>query len=772
MDQFSYIFLATTCLLFVVLLIVLFKKKQSKKLESDKFIKESDIKLDEFQKVSKEQLLESKSKLEKLQSDYDRDLGNAFSKIKILEDEITRLMDSGADEDTRKYLSEVKRLTDKVEELEGLLEKAKADAEKSTLQAVQIDKLNKKIKELEDDLEDAKDEAEDAEKNKKKLQTAYIELQGELDIAERNSKCYLRDFKETKERFDELQNEFNLRVEALDFVTEILTAKQTNDESVISLYQNVDSTIDYINNELRDVLKQAKLLTKDIEKKFFGTELKSWAISKKKKWIQGKVTIAFVGEFSAGKTSIVNRILSQDDPNVPRLPVSTKATTAIPTYISGGIGTFYQFVTPNNELKNISESTFKRVSKEVLDKVKGVSSLIKYFVMTYKNPHLEKMSILDTPGFSSNDEEDKERTIGVINECDALFWVFDVNSGTVNKSSLKIIKEYLTKPLYIVINQIDTKSPKDVDAVDALIRKTFDEEGVPFNDIVRFSQKEPLHIIMDAIKSVTHDYSRELLLDDLIEFISEKSKEAASRTKSALQYSNSCQLKHELLIREFQDELHLLNLDCENVAKIPKYNSKWWRPLSADDYRLSQEQYETFGILLDQIGDVRSANLVSLYNKQIKAVKELELAWNKHSEEKKIQVLIQNCLDKLINKGRLFTVKETYISSPIKSSVYGNSMEGTKIQSASKKVAQPQNNETYIGVADFKSIFRWAIIEETQSTVLMNWDIVKSILDRYVCNNISNNQLRVSIPFWGTKDHVALDSLVKQIGTYMNQHKK
>ena len=771
MDQFSYIFLATTCLLFVVLLIVLFKKKQSKKLESDKFIKESDIKLDEFQKVSKEQLLESKSKLEELQSDYDRDLGNAISKIKILEDEITRLMNSGADEDTRKYLSEVKGLTDKVEELEGLLEKAKADAEKSTLQAVQIDKLNKKIKELEDDLEDAKEEIDDIKEDKKKIQNAYIELQEELDTAECNSKRYLQDFKDTKERLYELQNEFNLRVEALDFITEILTSKQPNDESVISLYQNVDSTTDYINNEVRDVFKQTKLLTKDIEKKFFGTELESWAISKKKKWIQGKVTIAFVGEFSAGKTSIVNRILSQDDPNVPRLPVSTKATTAIPTYISGGIGTYYQFVTPNNELKNISESTFKRVSKEVLDQVKGVSSLIQYFVMTYKNPHLEKMSILDTPGFSSNDEEDKERTIGVINECDALFWVFDVNSGTVNRSSLKIIKEYLTKPLYIVINQIDTKSPKDVDAVEALIRKTLDEEGVQFNDIVRFSQKEPLHIIMDAIKSVTHDYSREMLLDDLIEFISEKSKEAASRTKSALQYSNSCQLKHECLIREFQNELHLLNLDCENVAEIPKYNSKWWL-FSADDYRLSQEQYETFGVLLNQIGDVRSGNLADLYNKQIKAVEELELAWQKHSEEKKNQALIQNCLDKLIKKSRLFSVKEKHISSPMESFVYGNSMQGTKVKSASKTVTQTQNNVICLSVNDFKSIFRWAIIEETESTVLMNWDIVKSILDRYVCNKISNNQLRISIPFWGTKDHVTLDSLVKQIGTYMNQHKK
>lgn len=764
MDQFSYIFLVTTCLLFVVLLIVLLKKRQPKKPDPDKLKTEFDIKLKEFQKVSKEQLLESKSKLEKLQSDYDRDLGDAISKIKILEAEITKLMECGTDEDTRKYLSEAKGLTDKVEELGDLIEKTKTDAENSTLQAGQIDKLNKKIKELEDDLEDAKEEVDDVKNDKKKLQTAYTELQGELDIAERNSKRYLQDFKETKERLDELQNEFNLRVEALDFVTEILTAKQTDDESVISLYHNVNLTKDYINNEVRDVLKQAKLLTSEIEKRFLGSELESWAISKKKKWIQGKVTIAFVGEFSAGKTSIVNRILSQDDPNVPLLPVSTKATTAIPTYISGGIGTFYQFVTPNNELKNISESTFKRVSKEVLDQVKGVSSLIQYFVMTYKNPHLEKMSILDTPGFSSNDEEDKERTIGVINECDALFWVFDVNSGTVNRSSLKIIKEYLTKPLYIVINQIDTKSSKDVDAVESLIRKTLDEEDVQFKDIVRFSQKEPLHIIMDAIKSVAHDYSRELLLDDLIEFISEKSKEAASRTKSALQYSNSCQLKHERLVQNFKDELQSLSSDCEYVAEIPEYNSRWF---SADDYRISQEQYETFGFLLDQIANVRTDNLADLYSKQISAVEKLELAWNKHLEEKRIQVLLQNCLEKLINKGRFFSINEIHTPNSIRSYICGNPMKESKIQLDPKKVY-----DSYLDVADFKSIFRWAIIEETESTVLMNWDAVKNILNKYLPNYMSNNQLRKFIPYWGTKDHVALNILAQQIGSYMNQHKK
>ena len=202
-------------------------------------------------------------------------------------------------------------------------------------------------------------------------------------------------------------------------------------------------------------------------------------------------------------------MLSQDDPNVPLLPVSTKATTAIPTYISGGVGTFYQFVTPNNELKKISESTFKKVSKEILDQVKGVSSLIQYFVMTYKNANLDRLSILDTPGFNSNDKEDAERTIGVINECDALFWVFDVNNGTVNRSSIDLIKRHLKKPLYVVINKVDSKAPTEVDKVESLIMKTLSEAGLNVNKIIRFSQKAPLSDIMNVIKNIPHDSQKE-----------------------------------------------------------------------------------------------------------------------------------------------------------------------------------------------------------------------------------------------------------------------
>jgi len=211
----------------------------------------------------------------------------------------------------------------------------------------------------------------------------------------------------------------------------------------------------------------------------------------------------------------VNRILSQDNPNIPQLPVSTKATTAIPTYIAGGSTVSYSFISGDGKRKTILKDTFKKVSKDILDQVKGASSLIKYFVMTYKNPNLNGLSILDTPGFNSNDNKDRERTIDVINECDALFWVFDVNAGTVNRSSISIIKERLNKPLYVVINKVDTKADSEVQKVENLIKKTLSDAGLQVQQFIKFSSKAPLASIMNPIKGVNKITTRDTLVSDV-----------------------------------------------------------------------------------------------------------------------------------------------------------------------------------------------------------------------------------------------------------------
>ena len=563
-----------------------------------------------------QQLKESEEKAQGIKQQYEKLLAEAKDQTKALDEKLKAVIEEGADEAIRQQLAEV-------------------------------DKLKKKIKSLEDENEEFEDDLDACKKKLKNKESEFSKLRDELDTALREKKKLQEDLQKVADELEEKAQELNVKIESLTFVQEILTAKRTADDSVTRLHAKIDSLSDFICGELKDAVASIYTLKDELNDELYGSGHESWAIAAKKSWIQGKTSIAFVGEFSAGKTSIVNRILSQDDPSVPRLPVSTKATTAIPTYISGGVGTFYRFVTPNNELKSISEETFKRVSKEVLDQVRGVSSLIQYFVMTYKNPNLNQLSILDTPGFNSNDKEDAERTIGVINECDALFWVFDVNAGTVNRSSIDLIKKYLKKPLYVVINKVDTKAQTEVDKVEELIRKTLSDAGLAVEGFIRFSAKAPLDDIMKPIASVTHDDDRENYLNDLAELVSGWVAEQEKDVVKAKKKADNLLKKSNGLVDKYNKSIEILNDHCVTVYNIPHFEEHLFRK---DNFEMSQEEYSRMGDLLQTIYKGDCDALCDLYNQQMETRGELQEAWNDHAQEREQWQRLNQCNEILKKK--------------------------------------------------------------------------------------------------------------------------
>lgn len=472
-------------------------------------------------------------------------------------------------------------------------------------QLADAEKLKKKIKDLEEDLEEAEDDLSDVKKKLKNKDADIAELQNNLGKEQKVSKELSTELSSLKVALEEKTEELKLKMGSLDFVQEILSAPETSRSDVKQLENNISEMKSFALGQLMDcyaTLKDSYINfgegSFDNYKKYWQQRYNEWASVTKKSWINGKTTIAFVGEFSAGKTSIVNRILSQDDPNVPQLPVSTKATTAIATYIAGGPVVSYQFVTPDDKLKSISEKTFtEKVSKEILDQVKGVSSLIQYFVMTYKNPHLNGLSILDTPGFNSNDKNDAERTMEVINECDALFWVFDVNAGTVNRSSITIIKENLNKPLYVVINKVDTKAASEVQKVEDLIRKTLSEEGLKIEKIIRFSAKADLTDIMTPIKNVKHLTEKEQYLSDLGDGINNILGILDSQVKEANKEYRKAETNGQRVDDKFIQQMKTLYSHCNTAAGIPHYEEHFFRNAN---YEMSQVEYNRLCNVLDQ----------------------------------------------------------------------------------------------------------------------------------------------------------------------------
>ena len=521
-------------------------------------------------------------------------------------------------------------------------------------QLAQTEKLKKKIEDLEEEIEENEDDISDLKKKLHLKDDDIAELQDNLKTEQKTTNCLKEELSSLSQTLDDKLEELKIKMGSLDFIQEILSAKEISTEDTQKLYKRINAFESFVKGSYLD-LNSYLYNSDDIPwKEFIGKQAivpkkqyvidhcDQWTATKRKSWFDGKRTIAFVGEFSAGKTSIVNRILTQDNPDIPKLPVSTKATTAIPTYIAGGSVVSYSFISGDGRRKEILEETFKKVSKEVLDQIKGVSSLIKYFVMTYKNPNLNGLSILDTPGFNSNDSEDRDRTIDVINECDALFWVFDVNAGTVNRSSISIIKEKLNKPLYIVINKVDTKSESEIQKVEELIQKTLKEEGLKIEQFIRFSSKASIEDIMTPIHSVKKIESRENFIseikEDLEHLLKERKEKVDEQYKS---YTEECQ-NGENIIDDLNENFNLLYKDCEAASQIPRWETHIF---SSDRYEMSEEEYDQLIQVLSTIAEERPKIIADKINNLIENAEKAQETYSKLCNIENAWQNINDCLE-------------------------------------------------------------------------------------------------------------------------------
>lgn len=596
---------STVIVIFVIMAIIgnRDQKKQLKEgaLQTENIVNNSTIESGDRYNV----LLEQKEKLE-------RSLKSSKDEIAALEDRIKLLSKENiSDPEVLKKLSEV-------------------------------DSLKKKIKGLEDDCEELEDDLKSSKKKLKDKSDECSELSKSCTRLEKDLKQIQEEAQTLKDTLKKKEEEIGLKNESLQFVQEILSAKEFSTGNKIEKYRRIDSLKDFLTSELMDSMNTVGYPWNDDF--HFQERLNRWESQAKKDWIAGKTAIAFIGEFSAGKTTIVNRILSQDDPSVTQLPTGMKATTAIPTYISGGVKTEFEFFSQDSKLKKLNESTFKRVNKEVLAEVGGISNLIRYFVMEYKNEKLNNISILDTPGFSSNDEEDSKRTIEVINECDALFWVFDVNAGTVNRSSLQLIKEHLQKPLYVIINQIDTKAKKEVDSVEATITKAFTAEGVAVEGILRFSKKEPLAILMEVIGKISTSSSQDQFLDEVYYSVENTLKKLQKNQNNVSKRYKDLRGNTDSINQQIRNLINSAQRDCNTAVNIPHFETHWFKK---DNFEMSQAEYRQLESVLNRIDSQTMPQLRSLAENLNKSSKNEQSALEeKKSVEYHVQ-LMEDVLKKL-----------------------------------------------------------------------------------------------------------------------------
>jgi DNA repair exonuclease SbcCD ATPase subunit len=576
--------------------------------------------------------------------------------------ELERELKSKIDELKTQVADMESRLKEKDEALKSALSED-ASTFSSTLQA-EIETLKKKVAKLKKDLEDTEDERDDLEDvaksatNKLKRKTEECtELSMELSDIKRKIETLQREFDMQADELEDEKIQNKERKESIEFVNAILNAKEASDEYTKSRNEAIDN----VRNTLWNYYDSLTYWDLEENRENIIDLAIHWANERKKPWLKGKKVIALIGEFSAGKTSIVNRILSQDDASAPKLPTNSKATTAIPTYISYGPVFMSQFLDAGGKLKNIKKEDFERVKKDVLGKV-NVSSLLDYFVMSYNNPNLKGITILDTPGFSSNDPEDERRTCEVINEADILFWVFDVNQA-INKSSITIIKENIKDvPLFIVMNKCDQLSPNEQNAKENNLRETLKKENISIKGVIRFSEKNPIDVIMKAVESIDCKKDNDevsQILEDLYGLYDTVNQEYKEWLESLSTQKRNLEITEE----NIQDYFEQYEEDAKIVGEMPQHESHIF---SRDCYEISEEDYYEFRGRCQRMLDNREpfeTEITDLNDFSKKVTEREEIVSNIKKHRKMLQDYEKKIIDAVKKFDRNYNIPVHVVSS-------------------------------------------------------------------------------------------------------------
>ena len=208
-------------------------------------------------------------------------------------------------------------------------------------------------------------------------------------------------------------------------------------------------------------------IAESLEQKSIAERLR--AIAERTQNPSAQLILPLIGEFSAGKTSLINALT---DSKV--LEIASRPTTA----------TLYQIFFGSTENKAVALTAEGESVELQLDSMKN-EELLKYptinlFDTSTKVP--KDIIFVDTPGLSSPDPKHREVLISILPRVDAILLTVDANQP-ITRSLLAFVKEMrlAEKPIYLILNKTDTKSTGELQDLKAGIARDID---LPIDSIV------------------------------------------------------------------------------------------------------------------------------------------------------------------------------------------------------------------------------------------------------------------------------------------------
>ncbi len=238
-----------------------------------------------------------------------------------------------------------------------------------------------------------------------------------------------------------------------------------------------------------------RIRAKLLDKKFHPSiELKA-ILDKQLRRARYPMEVAITGQFSSGKSTFLNALLSK---NI--LPTGITPVTSKVNFINYGEEyklkiTYYSGVQEYASIDSIADFTDQRQ-----DEMKDIKYLTLYAPMDI----LKDISFVDTPGLNSQSQSDTDTTRRILKDVGGIIWLTLIDNAG-KKSEEEVLEEYMQQfknKSLCVLNQKDKFSQEQIDTTTKYVREKFSNF---------FAQVTPISAKM-ALESRAHH--RDILIQD------------------------------------------------------------------------------------------------------------------------------------------------------------------------------------------------------------------------------------------------------------------
>ncbi|MBL0708225.1 MAG: dynamin family protein [Sulfurimonas sp.] len=410
--------------------------------------------------------------------------------------------------------------------------------------------------------------------------------------------------------------------------------------------------------------------------------------------------VAITGQFSSGKSTFLNALLSK---NI--LPTGITPVTSKVNYIRYGdeLKIRIRYKDGRDEYQSVENIANFTDQREVVQE-------IEYLTLYVPLELLKDIVFVDTPGLNSQAITDTTTTQRVLKEVDGIIWLSLIdNAGKLSEAKVleQYLNEYQGKSL-CVLNQKDKFEPQQVKQSLEYVKKSFAEY---FSDVIPISAKQ-------ALESRSHD-KKVQTQEELESFLKSLSNSLKSSSSIDIQkeYKSYQEKVQSILASDLSENIDLLKES--NIELVLEFIDENIRPLanSSKDFAIKKD----INLICDDL--IKQHELfLNIYNELDAELNEFEI-----QADEKFAQLKKKFTKKL--KDAYSKIEE--IIDTIANDIYNHISQVTKVRYAEQKTGLFKNKTVYepveyqVSKIDADTIYKHLFYDD---------DIVGKMFKKYVRN--------------------------------------